>query len=251
MATVSETQQTGSNQRPSSSSGPHQKHMANQTSSNRPHTSSSDSYSSRGPASYNSGPQQSQSQPGSVSNHRTGNSSYRDNSNLSRSSDSNYHSQSSDSGYRSSDHGGGGRDSRGGGGHHSDDFSHGRRQQNLPPRLANKMGRDGGNPPTTSLSQSTGSRSHENQDNRTRYGGGEPNHPGANQNGRRALQEQPYPDNRASQYAGGRGDKALLPTSHQPDYSGGNPRVQGQKARYDQHRPPQHQQGHRPNVSAA
>ncbi|XP_070198620.1 tudor domain-containing protein 3-like [Littorina saxatilis] len=285
----SENQPGSTNQRPSSSfSGSNPSRSSTQPSNTRPNTASSDSYSSRGPPQYNtSGPAQSRSQPNSASNYRGGGASQRNGFSSSRSSDSNFHSKNSDSGYRPSDQGGGGgrdsrgggsgggeRDSRGGGsggrdshgggsgvgGQQNEDFSHARRQQNLPPRLANKLGRDGGgNQQTEGPSRPGGSgRYQENSgyDNRTRYSGGGggggvggDDNQGANPNPRPALQEH-NSDSRGSNYAGGyNGDRQQSnfqqkPYDQQSNRGAANP---NHKPRYDQQRP---QQGPRNNGPA-
>lgn len=252
-----ENQQGSNNQRPSSSSGSNMRNFSSQQSNHRPQTASdNDSFSSRGVSHFNSGPPHSRSQPNSASSYRGGGSNPRDGIGPSRSSDSNFHSQ--DSGYKSSsDHGGGGRDSRGGGGggQHNDDFSHNRRQQNLPPRLANKLGRDG-NPPAQGSSRPASGRYQENSyDSRTQHNGGEMDHPGANQINRgRPLREQNSDSRAGSNYAGGyNGQQQSNPQKKQPDYQGNSQRMQGgggQKPRFEQQRQLQ-QQGRRPDVRAA
>ncbi|XP_076446340.1 tudor domain-containing protein 3-like [Babylonia areolata] len=242
----SETHQASNSQKFSSSSVSNPKSSSsNQTVNQRPQTASNGSYTPRGLSVSVAHPPPPQHPAPS---YRSGGSSYRESPNSSRSSDSNHNNQSSDSGYRSSDHsGGGGRDSRGGGGggnYHNDDFNPGRRQQNLPPRLANKMGRDGGGFQGAVPSRPVSSRGgpDHSHDNRTRYGGGgDTDHPNADHTNRRVLREH-YPDNRGSNYAGGRSD-AQQSFSHprQMDPAGYSQAGVGQRSYPDKQRQYQQQ----------
>ncbi|KAL8577405.1 hypothetical protein ACOMHN_060227 [Nucella lapillus] len=226
----SETLQTSNNnQRLSSSSGSYQKSSSssNLNANQRLHTTGGGGgYPSQGPSVSNSVSHHhpSPSQSNSNSSNRSGGSSYRDSPGSSRSSDSNHYNHSSDSGYRSSDYGGGGRDFRGGGGHHGDDFNPGRRLQNLPPRLANKMNREGG------PAQGGGMRGGQDygHENRTGYSGGE-NHPsaGPQQNNNRHVLREQYPDNKGGNYAGGHSEAPQgFILAKPPDHAGHYPTMQ-------------------------
>ncbi|KAK7474270.1 hypothetical protein BaRGS_00034513 [Batillaria attramentaria] len=233
-----ESQQGGgsSYQRVSSSSTQNQKSFSSNP-NHRPY--SADNLSS------SQGSSGSRPQSSSATNYRGG-SNYR--GDHSQSLDSNYHSQGADY-HRSAESGSRDfRDGRGGGGGMSEDAyglnAHGRRQQNLPPRLANKMGRENSSqsqgPPRSGGGQYQENNSY---DNKNRYGNGDAarsnelnhNNSGANSNNRKALREQNSYTPKGNNYSGGRNDRQQFQQNrYDGDQNSQRGSGQGGKPRFDQ-----------------